>query len=327
MSQVVRSDDSDEPLRVFRFALAMGQDPATILAHVEQRLGSEDLPAGMLPTLSRAVFDALQGVLGHREAMGELVLKVGSHTTQVRASASPLLLPHGLGVGSRTTTPSGVSAASLGQPGNTRPVQGMEWMFVPHRLFPRASVVTRCHPRETICGDAFLVHRTKARLRLVVVDGLGHGPAANEAASQAILNLTLAADKSLMDAVLSAHHAIGGTRGCTLGMVDVDLHNHTLQALTVGNVRVMMFSGGGKCWTPCGIDAILGHGRGGNGGPLDPRIESTPVPSDAILCLFSDGLSSQLRLPLQFKSVTNLPRTLFANHVTPNDDATLLMVR
>lgn len=201
---------------------------------------------------------------------------------------------------------------------------GWRW---PIELTGQAVVFERPHPRETQSGDMTFIERGASKLRLAVIDGLGHGPAAREAAQRAVLALQGQLGLSLEDAILKAHQSVATTRGATLGLVDVDLEAKLVRATTIGNIRVVMFFGPGRLWSPCGTDAVLGHGRGTFHGRLDIRVEQHPLPPDALLALFSDGLQSQLRLPWQRPpELEELALQLFSTYAVATDDATLLLV-
>ncbi len=185
----------------------------------------------------------------------------------------------------------------------------------------------RPHPRETMCGDMAMVARRGSMMRLAVADGLGHGPAAREAAQVAIRWLQSTQNESLEEAVLTAHEQTAATRGATLGIVDLDLKTQIITATTIGNIRVGIYQSAGRVWSPCGTDAVLGHGRGSFHGKLDVRVEKYQLPPGALVLLFSDGLANHLRLPFQRpQSLEELGTSLFATYVVPSDDATLLML-
>lgn len=204
------------------------------------------------------------------------------------------------------------------------PVSISGWRWFARDAISRVSLVSRPHPREKECGDMALVVRSESKLRLVVADGLGHGPAAREAARRAVDALRKDIQLDLADAVYSAHTQVAMTRGATLGVADIDLQSRMVRGTTVGNVRVVVFGNSGRTWSPCGTDAVLGHGRG-NQGRLDVRVEQQPLPDGGIVCLFSDGLANQLRLPWQRVDLDDLAAQLFLSFAVPNDDATLLL--
>ncbi len=198
------------------------------------------------------------------------------------------------------------------------------WRWCPKDAISRIMLISRPHPREKESGDMSLVVRRDNKLRLVVADGLGHGPLAREAARRAVEALRRDTQLDVSEAVYAAHAHVAGTRGATLGVADIDLQARTIRSTTVGNVRVVVFYGSGRLWSPCGTDAVLGHGRG-NLGHFEVRVEQHPLPENAIVCLFSDGLASQLRLPWQRVEIDDLAIQLFQTFALPNDDATLLV--
>ncbi len=178
-----------------------------------------------------------------------------------------------------------------------------------------------------MCGDVAMIARRDGKIRVAIADGLGHGPQAREAAEVTVRWLRAASEERLEDAVLSAHENTASTRGATLGIAELDLKTQTVTATTVGNVRVGIYQNTGRLWSPCGVDAVLGHGRGSSNGRLDVRIEKSQMPPGSLLLLFSDGLGSQLRLPLtRPQTLEELSAQLFASYVVPTDDASLVMV-
>ena len=185
------------------------------------------------------------------------------------------------------------------------------------------TILERPHPREVLSGDMTFVDRGRNKLRLVVVDGLGHGPAAREAAQRTVQAFQGQLHLTVEEAVLKAHESAAATRGATLGVVDLDLETKLMRATTVGNIRIVMFFGPGRLWSPCGTDAVLGHGRGSFHGRLDVRVEQNLLPSDGLLAMFSDGLQNQLRLPWQ-RAVDpeELGLQLFSAYGVATDDAT-----
>lgn len=210
-------------------------------------------------------------------------------------------------------------------PADSEPLTSIAgWRWLPREAISRIALLSRPHPREKEAGDMSLVARRNNKLRLVVADGLGHGPAAREAARRAVESLRRDLHLDVSEAVFAAHAQVAGTRGATLGVADIDLAARTVRSTTVGNVRVAVFLGNGRLWSPCGTDAVLGHGRG-NQGQLEVRVEQHPLPENAIVCLFSDGLASQLRLPWQRVELDDLAIQLFQTFAVPNDDATLLL--
>ena len=245
------------------------------------------------------------------------------HARNIRLPSDPNLGHSGLTTTavSKTLSPSAMITANrdlrVHASGTRWPVESLNQLVV----------MERPHPRETQSGDMTFYDRSATKLRLAVLDGLGHGPAAREAAQRAVQALSGQLELTLEDAVLKAHLSAAATRGATLGMVDVDLEARVVRATTIGNIRVVLFFGGGRLWSPCGTDAVLGHGRGTFHGRLEVRVEQHPLPPDALFALFSDGLQSQLRLPWQRPGdLEELGLQLFSTYSVATDDATLLLL-
>lgn len=139
---------------------------------------------------------------------------------------------------------------------------------------------------ERECGDAWAVREVDGATVIAVVDGLGHGTRAAEAALRA---------SSALDAVESAepeavvgelHRALAGTRGAA-AMV-CSLQGALLRGCGVGNVSLRAL--GTKIpvvWTPGVLGVEVRRLRG---------FEAW-VSSPTRLALFSDGISSQMTIP------------------------------
>lgn len=162
-----------------------------------------------------------------------------------------------------------------------------------------------------------------------VVDGLGHGPMARAAALKATEALRGAGASELGRAMRDVHAALSGTRGAAMAMVDLAADRLVLRSTVVGNVRSVLYSGKTHRWSATGVDAVLGFGRGGVVGPINPRVEEVPWSPEHALMMFSDGLSSRFSLEVSAATVRSNPvrvaLELFARQALATDDATLLL--
>ena len=206
-----------------------------------------------------------------------------------------------------------------------------KWGAVPaNARLPKAVALQRPHPREQVSGDGAFIQRDEERLRVALIDGLGHGPAAHHAAQAAHSAFSMTMKSPLPEAIARAHEMLSTTRGAALSIVDLDLAKGSLSAASIGNVRIMMIAEGGARWSPVGIDSIAGHGRPGSGGQLKPRIETMRWTNGNFLVLFTDGISSRLTFPTQSAMVRADPMaaalSLFQAHAGMTDDATLILV-
>src|SRR5262249_26251017 len=80
----------------------------------------------------------------------------------------------------------------------------------------RSSGVSIPAPGETECGDAWAEARVGARHRLIVADGLGHGPIAALAAREAVLAFDDTQNRALTDSLLAMHQRLKATRGAAV---------------------------------------------------------------------------------------------------------------
>lgn len=323
--------------RTVTLPIAEGQDLASISTQVRrfaEQLGITETP---LTQLLSTTDECARKLLRWKKETASLILRARPSETILhwqaqnlriamdpnRAALSQTIAPVSktLAPGSTTLAPGSATAPA----GDLRVnALGTRWLF---ERMPKITQLERPHPRETVCGDMTMVERSGNRLRLVIADGLGHGPAAREAAQRAVNSLrsTMALDVS--EAVLIAHEQVASTRGATLGVVDIDLAARLIRATTVGNVRVVLFLAAGRSWLPCGTDAVLGHGRGTFHGKLDIRVEQHPLLPGSTLAMFSDGLVNQLRLPLQrTPEQEDLATQLFSSFSVSTDDASLLLL-
>jgi hypothetical protein len=285
----------------------------------------QDLTPAQLAELLSAVDEVERRLIRHGSPLAQLRVHLSPAGNSLDWTASPMRISgddsRAAYVGPLPQTQSRVGPL----PTSDQPVSGGGWQWL-ERGQPQAVLLERPHPRETLSGDMILVERSGGKLRVAVADGLGHGPMAREAATRAVQSLQKDIKLDIEESVMRAHERLAATRGATLGLVDIDLVGRTIRGTTVGNVRVALFFGAGRVWSPCGTDAVLGHGRGGSSGRLTVRVEQHPYPSDSVLALFSDGLLNQLRMPWQRGDLDDLVIQLFHTFSIANDDATLLLL-
>lgn len=176
--------------------------------------------------------------------------------------------------------------------------------------------VGRPHPTERISGDVTAWHRAGDRLVVALVDGLGHGILAREAADAAVLGLH--ADEALDDTVRRVHNHVKGTRGVTMAVARV--HAGRVEVGVVGNVRVGVFGPGGTrraSQTP----GTLGLGAA----PRTLHPDHLPFGPQDRLVMWTDGLRDQLTID-RVLPPSQLAPELLARWGRDTDDATVVVV-
>ena len=188
------------------------------------------------------------------------------------------------------------------------------------------AVAERLHPGETASGDAALVQIFAGGALIAVVDGLGHGREAADAARTAIETLSHDAREPVLDLVHVCHEALRGSRGCVLTLISIDQENGTFDWIGVGNVEAAVL------WT--GEAGTIRNERvvprgGVVGYKLPPLTASTlAFPAGSAVILATDGVRESFSedFVLNDPAAFTADRVL-ARHATGSDDALVLVAR
>ncbi len=185
----------------------------------------------------------------------------------------------------------------------------------------RVAGVSVAKPGETVCGDAWDVTSDRGRTMVFIVDGLGHGLYAAEAANAAARVATARPFDTAIDALTAMHDGIRHTRGAAGTVVQVDLQSRVVNVSGVGNVGVSIV---GREVTRHGVSlsGILGHSV------RQFRSFQYPwMPNDALV-LHSDGLISHWSLDgypgLRQRDAALTAAALYRDYRRGRDDVTVL---
>ncbi|MBJ6760516.1 SpoIIE family protein phosphatase [Myxococcaceae bacterium JPH2] len=182
----------------------------------------------------------------------------------------------------------------------------------------RWSAAHRSRPRqgETANGDSALIREDGGHTLLAVVDALGHGPLAADAAQAALRCLEQVSLTAGLASVLeSLHQALRGGRGAAAMLALYD--GRTLRCGGVGNVELRAL---GTKIPVLPTPGILGqHVRAVR------EAEVTPALGDRLV-LFSDGVSSRLELDMTRGLTPEAAcALLLERYGRETDDATVLV--
>jgi anti-sigma regulatory factor (Ser/Thr protein kinase) len=180
---------------------------------------------------------------------------------------------------------------------------------------------------ETRCGDAWALAGDGERTRLLVVDGLGHGPDAATAADEAVRLFLegharqLGGPAELLDVL---HRGMRATRGAAAAIVELLPGQRAARASGVGNISASIHAEG-RSKSLISHNGIVGHQA--------RKIDALPYawPAGALLVMHSDGLQTRWRLEdypgLQQRDPTLVAAVLYRDFSRGRDDVTVLVHR
>jgi phosphoserine phosphatase RsbX len=171
---------------------------------------------------------------------------------------------------------------------------------------------------EVANGDAVVVQQWGAGDRFTVIDGLGHGQAACDAAQAAVSALG-ATEPDVDPDTLIEHlgRALRGSRGVALTLIE--RRGTDLAAAGVGNVALRLIGSGTLPFisTP----GILG------GTVRRLRVARGTVSGPLRVVLHTDGISSRFQLePVSEGTPESVATRLMTEHAHDHDDASVLVV-
>ncbi|MEE1927952.1 SpoIIE family protein phosphatase [Streptomyces sp. TRM 70351] len=191
----------------------------------------------------------------------------------------------------------------------------------------RQEVGVVCLPAvgEQHSGDACAVADTGSVRTAIVVDGLGHGPQASEAAQTAVRAFHRDPGQPLPDVLTIVHRALRHSRGAAVGLLRLTAGRSVAEYCGVGNVRALTVSAHEVHRRLTGRAGVVGLSLP----PLSTHV--VPLPPGTTCVLHSDGVDARwARSPGLF--VLRLPPPLLATalvhrHRITRDDATVLTAR
>lgn len=274
---------------------------------------------------------------------GEILLRISNRN----ASLEVLSIDRGPGIGDlRQSMVDGFSTA--GTPGNglgaisrmssamdcfsTVPggtviysrIDNDEKAFAPE--VPVSGIVHLPAPYETVCGDVWRMAIQNDRTAVMLVDGLGHGPQAFEAAEEAGLVFDADPFAELSEMVGRCHARMRSTRGGALAVAHVDRASRSVKYVGVGNIAgTLQPLAGGK------RQGLVSHN--GTVGLQCPRSQefSYFYEGEPLLILHSDGLQTRWAMDaydgLMQRHPALIAGVLYRDFKRGRDDVTVFVAR
>lgn len=191
-------------------------------------------------------------------------------------------------------------------------------------LLNRVGVWSRPHPDERMNGDAYLIKSYGRQTLFAIVDGLGHGQGAKQAADTAVASLSEWQGESLVEVFTAVHSVLRATRGAVMGAAVIDSGREEMHFAGVGNVSVRIYN------APERVTPIPSHGTlGARMGRL--RVWSQKWTEESMLIMASDGLSESWDIKFYPHLLEHNPQLLagilMRDYSRASDDATVLVAK
>jgi hypothetical protein len=176
---------------------------------------------------------------------------------------------------------------------------------------------------EVFCGDAWAEKSRDGNEQVLLVDGLGHGIAAANAADEAV---RVFQEQNLGGAELiqAMHMALKPTVGAVAGLVEIKARARDLSFIGVGNIEGRIFNGEET-------KRLLSHN-----GTLGPALQKVRQWNyswgpNAVLVLHTDGIATRWELESYPGLITRHPSViaaiLYRDFRRERDDACVLVLR
>jgi phosphoserine phosphatase RsbX len=187
-------------------------------------------------------------------------------------------------------------------------------------------VAGRALPGFAESGDRYVFQQTRAGALVAVVDGLGHGAKAAEAALEACAMLESNAGENVISLIKRCHLGLSGMRGVVMSLVSFNFRDALMTWIGVGNVQGMLLRLDN---TASGGDESLLLRPGVVGSHLPPLHASVlPVFAGDSLILATDGVHVTFdRSLVMSQPPQKAAENVLAHHAKGNDDALILIAR
>lgn len=199
----------------------------------------------------------------------------------------------------------------------------------PEKIKAKNEVVMRpivvYKPGEKTSGDGFVYKTTDKYLKMMLADGLGHGPEANLAVNEAAKAFKTFPDYSPTETIRFIHSAIKKTRGAVINIVSYDFARKIWTSAGVGNIAARMF-GPVNFKNQMSYNGIVGHNIPNTMNDQEYAAEEF---NQVMLC--SDGIKTRIemtRYPLMYKyDLTILAAAIYKDHARRNDDMSVVIAK
>ena len=197
---------------------------------------------------------------------------------------------------------------------NVTSAPGMRW-----------GAVSSCAPGENQCGDRWSLTQRDGDVAVMVADGLGHGPAAAEAADRAAEVFEVRPFRPFQEFFEEAHRVLRSTRGAAVAVAQYEASVESLRYAGVGNIASTLVHADGNRRGLVSLNGTVGAQM------RHANTFSYDWPEGDLLVMCSDGLKTGWSLQAYPGLVARHPAVIAAalhrDFRRGRDDTTIVVVR
>ena len=189
----------------------------------------------------------------------------------------------------------------------------------------RISVLTRPHPLENVCGDGYVIKRFHRGACIAVIDGLGHGIHARNAAACAEKYIadTFSPEQPLGSLLNGLGNTLRRTRGAVASICVIDEVKGEMRYAGVGDVTIHVYPKEDQI-SFLNVPGILGMHQ------AKINLQRNKWQSGrTVIVMHSDGISSSIKSEDVMRDVppVEIAHAIMREYWGKNDDATVVVVR
>jgi hypothetical protein len=184
-------------------------------------------------------------------------------------------------------------------------------------------VIERALDDAAFSGDAWALSANADAISVLAIDGLGHGPLAQNAAVAGVEAMRTTTSTSVADNLNRVHESLRGTVGAAAAVARLDRREKTVEFSGVGNIDATLLLGDRRARL-ISYPGVAGHGS------IQTRVVRHVFTNGTHLVMHTDGVRSlwnPSNYPgLFFRHPALIAAVLFRDCGRTSDDAMILVV-
>jgi len=179
-------------------------------------------------------------------------------------------------------------------------------------------------PGRSVSGDAYVFCQDQESTLVALIDGLGSGQAAHEAATLAQECIREHSQVPLTELLKLCHEKLRGTRGAVMMLMRIQHLEETVSFAGVGNIGVQVFSD--AAIKPISRNGIVGYRM------TNVREFRYPYTPGDVFLLHSDGVSTRFQVDERWvraphTDLQEIAKDIVDNYGKETDDISIIVVR